>query len=216
MNLTPEQKQHATDLIEMGEKLQAVRYFKETLNISLEEAMTLTEKLEEEIEGDASFAHFQSAQKTGSSSVNVGRLVGTIFMFIGVILLGIAVWIYSNNKQFEKRAERVMGKVSGYDNYESSNDDGGSTTMYTPIFEYSFNGKEYLKPGSVSSSSPDFEIGEPVEILVDPLNPEEILIESFSQKWLGIIILLVLGTIFTGVGYLVFRLMAKSPSVQRT
>jgi hypothetical protein len=216
MNLTPEQKQHATDLIEMGEKLQAVRYFKETLNISLEEAMTLTEKLEEEIEGDASFAHFQSAHKTGSSSVNVGRLVGTIFMFIGVILLGIAVWIYSNNNQFEKRAERVMGKVSGYDNYESSNDDGGSTTMYTPIFEYSFNGKDYLKPGSVSSSSPDFEIGEPVEILVDPLNPEEILIESFSQKWLGIIILLVLGTIFTGVGYLVFRLMAKSPSVQRT
>jgi hypothetical protein len=51
MNLTPEQKEHAIELIEMGEKLQAVRYFQETLNVSAEEALLLTEKLEEEIDG---------------------------------------------------------------------------------------------------------------------------------------------------------------------
>jgi hypothetical protein len=215
MNLTPEQKQHATDLIEMGEKLQAVRYFKETLNISLEEAMTLTEKLEEEIEGDASFAHFQSAQKTGSSSVNVGRLVGTIFMVVGILLLGIAGWVYHSKNQFEERAVPITGTLDSYTSYEDT-DDGTTTTMYTPVFIYEYSGKSYTRPGTVSSSSMDYEIGETVEILIDPDNPDDIQINSFSEKWLGILILCILGTGFTGMGYLAYRLMAKSPSVQRT
>ncbi len=210
MTLTPEQKEHAIELIEIGNQLEAVRYLQETLDITADQAMLLAEKLEEETESDLE-KEFNSLREEmhKKPGVNVGRMVGGIFMSLGAIMLITAAYFLISNYQFSQRAITVKGKVIDYDSYQSRNDDGGSTTMYTPTFEYDFQGKSYTHKSSTSTSSKDYEINELVDVLVDPENPTEVLIDSFWEKWFVSALLSGLGIIFTGMGYLAYRVFGK-------
>lgn len=208
--MTPEQKEHAIELIEMGNQLDAVRYLQETLDITSEQALILAEKLEEETESELEKEFkFMQDEMHQKPSINIGRLVGGIFMGLGVIMLAIAAYFIVSNYKFSERAITVKGKVIDYDSYESRNDDGGSTTMFTPIFEYEFQSKTYTHKSSTSSSSQDYELDELVDVLVDPDNPKEILIDSFWEKWFVSVLLGFLGTLFTGMGYLAYRVFGK-------
>ena len=214
MNLTPEQKEHAIELIEMGEKLEAVRYFKETLNITTDEALILAEKLEEEVEGSSLIDEFKSmeAEMKQQPGMDVGRVVGTIFMSLGGIMLAVVVYLSASNYQFSQRAIPVKGKVIDYDTYQSRNDNGGSTTMYTPTYQYKFKGKSYTYKSTTSSSSQNYKIDETVDVLVDPEKPQEILIDSFWEKWFLSILLGFMGFIFSGMGYMSYRLLGNKSS----
>jgi hypothetical protein len=81
--------------------------------------------------------------------------------------------------------------------------------MYTPTFEYEFNGQSYTHVSSTSTSSKEFEIGQTISILVDPKDPQEILVNSFMEKWFVPLLLGGIGIVFTGMGYLVFRLLGR-------
>jgi hypothetical protein len=208
---TDEQKQHAIHLIEMGEKIKAIKYIRESLNVSLEEALKLTEKLEEEVKPTPFRLNFNEArrQRFQQAGINIGKLVGSIFMGVGVLLLTIAAWFIVSNNQFEKRAKHVKGKVIDYSSYDSRDDDGDYTTMYSPVFEYEFKGKTYTYTSSTGSSGKDYKIGERVEVLVDPENPEEVLVNSFIEKWLVALILGIMGLAFSGFGFLALRIFGK-------
>lgn len=210
MTLTPEQKEHVIELIEMGDQLDAVRYLQETLNITTDQALLLAEKLEEETETELE-KEFNSMQDEmrRNPDVNVGKLVGGIFMSLGVIMLAIAAYFIVSNYKFSERAITVKGKVVNYDSYLSRDDDGGSTTMYTPTFEYEFQGKNYTHKSTTSTSSKDYEINELVDVLVDPEEPTEILIDSFWEKWFVSVLLGFLGTLFTGLGSMAFFILGK-------
>jgi len=131
-------------------------------------------------------------------------------MVLGSIMLIVVVYVVYSNNQFSQKAIPVTGEVISYDSHESSDDDGGSTTMYTPTYGYSYNGKNYTYTSSTSSSSPDYDIGEKVEVLVDPDNPEEVLVNAFWERWLIVVILGFMGSMFTGLGYMAYRLMGNS------
>jgi Protein of unknown function (DUF3592) len=139
----------------------------------------------------------------------MGRVAGVIFMSLGGIMLSAVVYIVISNYQFEQRAIPVKGKVIGYDSYVSSNDEGGSTMMYTPTFQYEFKGKTYTHVSGTSSSSQTYEIDDAVDVLVDPQDPEEILINSFWEQWFLPVLLGFMGVMFAGMGYMVFRLLGK-------
>ncbi len=219
MTLTPEQKDHAVELIEMGDKLEAVRYLQQTLYITVEQALILAEKLEEEVETSPLPDELQSFEEIGDQQpgINVGRLVGIIFMSIGGIILAVVAYLAVSNYKFAQRALPVKGKVVDYNHYESPNSKGGgSTLMYTPIFEYSFNGKPYQYKSSTSTSSQEYEIGETVEILVDPLEPQIPLINTFWEKWFLSVLLGFMGVLFAGMGYLAFRVFGRSKRLLNT
>ncbi len=214
MMITPEQKEQAIELIEMGETLDAVRYIKETLNITVEEALLLTEKLKEEIDGRSSndeFIHMvEEARK--KPDVDVGRIVGALFMSLGVIMIAVVAYLVVSNYQFSQRALAVKGKVIDYDTYQSRNDNGASTTMYTPTFQYTFKGKTYTYKSTTSTSSHDYEIDEIVDVLFDPDEPQEILIDTFWEKWFLPVLLGFMGSMFSGMGFMAYRLLGnKSP-----
>jgi hypothetical protein len=135
--------------------------------------------------------------------------VGGIFMGIGGLLLGIALILLYSNYTFSKRALPIKCLVLSYETYQSRNDDGGSTTMYRPTFQYEFRGKTYTYESNSSSSSPEFQAGEMVDALIDPEEPTEILIESFMEQWFAIVLLGGMGTVFGGLGFLVFRQLGK-------
>ncbi|MEK6782267.1 MAG: DUF3592 domain-containing protein [Bacteroidota bacterium] len=211
MTLTPEQKDHAVELIEMGDKLDAVRYLQELLDITTEQALLLTEKLEEEIEASPLLEEFKTLQDEvrKQPTVNVGRLVGTIFMSLGGVMLTVVAYLTVSHYQFSQRAVLVKGIVVENSSYESKNDNGGSTTMYTPTFQYEFEGKTYTHRSSTSSSSQDYEVNETVDVLVDPKEPKEILIDSFWEKWFLSVLLGSMGVMFAGMGYMAYRVFGK-------
>jgi hypothetical protein len=207
MTLTPEQKEHAIDLIEMGEKLEAVRYFQEVLSIDAEQALLLAEKLEHELEPD--MQEFQQKhEEMKRSGAKVGRLVGLIFMSIGMVMLAVVCYLLYDHQQFEKNAVNVKGTVVEFQSYISSNDNS-STTMYTPVFEYTYKGKKYTYVSTTSSNVKEYEVGESLDILVDPENPAEVLVNSFMEKWFLPLLLGFMGTLFTGLGYVAFTVLGK-------
>lgn len=214
MMLSTEQKDHAIELIQMGDKLEAVRYLQQVLSIDAEKALLLTEKLEQEVDAedaeviDELKARQEEALK--NPPVDVGRIVGGIFMGVGCLLLAIAAWLGVSHYQFAQRAIPIQGIVLRYSSYESRSDDGPYTTMYTPTYQYSFEGKTYTYQSSTSSSSREYEVNEKVDVLVDPQQPKEILIDSFWERWFVVILLGGMGTIFTGMGYLVYRVLGNS------
>ena len=211
MTLTPEQKEHAVSLIEMGDKLDAVRYLQETLNITTDQAMLLTEKLEEEVEQSPLLNELKAFQEQQQKpGVNIGRLVGGIFMGVGAIMLAVVVYLIVSNYKFSQRAIAVPGKVIDMRTHESRDSEGGgSTTMYAPVFEYTFKEKVYTYTSSTSSSSPSYQIGEPVEVLVDPNQPYEAMINSFWEQWFASVLLGIMGSVFFGMGYMAFRVFGR-------
>lgn len=211
MMLTPEQKEHATELIEMGDKLEAVRYFQETLNVNADQALLLAEKLQEEIDGEtaARFKELEQSMSTAGKGLNVGRLVGGIFMGVGGIMLTIVAFVLYSNYNFSQRAETIKAKLIDYQSYESRNDNGSSTTMYTPVFQYEYKGQSYTHISTTSSSSREFQIDQMVNVLVDPENPHEILVDSFMGKWFLPLLLGIMGMVFGGLGFIVYRALGK-------
>lgn len=212
MTLTPEQKEHAMDLIAMGDKLDAVRYFQQVLNIDAEQALLLAEKLEEEIDAEESpdLKEFeQQRTKLKESGANVGRIVGTLFMGIGMVMLLVVGYLIYSHQQFEKNAKVVKATLTAYQSYDSRDDDGSTTTMFTPVFEYEFKGTKHTYVSNSSSSSKDYEIGEKVDMMVNPDDPKDVLVDSFMGKWFLPLLLGIMGTVFTGMGYLAYALLGK-------
>ena len=207
--ITPEQKEHAIELIEMGETLEAVRYIRGELNITTEEALRLTEKLKEEVDGIPPHDEFKFMMEEARKkpSVDVGRIVGTLFMSIGGIMLAVVVYLAISNYQFSQRAILTKAKVIDYETYQSRDDNGRSTTMYTPTFQYRFKGKTYTYKSTTSSNTQDYEIDETVDVLVDPEEPQEILIDTFWAKWFLPTLLGFMGLMFSGMGYMAYRLL---------
>lgn len=210
--LTPEQKEHATELIEMGDKLEAVRYFQETLKINADQALLLAEKLQQEIDGEteARFKEMEKMMPAPGKGLNIGRLVGGIFMGVGGIMLFVVAGILYSNNKFAQRAEPIKAKLIEYRSYESRNDNGSYTTMYTPVFQYEYKGKPYTHVSTTSSSSQEFQLDEMVNVLVDPENPHEILVDSFMDKWFLPLLLGLMGVVFGGMGFIVFRVLGKA------
>lgn len=218
MSLSEEQKEHAVHLIEVGEQLEAVRYLQEKLNITTEQAVKLAEKLEEEAEADqnaiktelrAKLEDFKRRSAT-NPGVNVGRLVGSIFMVLGSIMLSVVVYITYSNYQFSKRAIPVRGIVLEYNSYYSTDSDGGGSTMFTPTFEYSYNGRKYTYTSNTSSSSKEYNEGDEVEVLVDPDDPDSVLVNAFWERWFLVVLLGFMGSMFTGLGYMAYAVLGKT------
>jgi hypothetical protein len=200
MSLTPEQKARAIEFIESGDRLRAIGYLQEILHISAFQSQTLIDSLEQELTAtDPNF------QKRTNKRAGLGLIGAGIFLLIGLALLGFTTHLFLKNQDFTKRAVPLMGTVTAYDQYESSDDDGSTTTMYTPIFDYDYNGTRYTHTSEMSSSSQSYAIGESIELLIDPEQPEAVLVNSFTGMWLLPLLLGVMGSVFTLVGFFAIR-----------
>jgi len=209
MTLSPDQKKHLESLLKIGDELAAVRYLQNTLGLSAEEALELTEKLDKTIVESPSAGMFQAVRRTSGHMMKdskVGKWVGGIFMFFGIVMLAICTYIFYNNYTFAQIAVVVDGKVIDFETHYSTDDDGNSSLMYSSVFEYEYNGQIYKHTSDVSSSSPDYDTGEEVEILIDPNLPSKALVNEFWDRWFIITLLGIMGSMFTGMGYMAFRL----------
>lgn len=126
------------------------------------------------------------------------RIIGVLFILFSIFPLGICTYCYMSTSGFLNKAEKTYGTV--LDVVERRTSDG---TMYYPVYSfvdvYGTKHKIYSKSGSYP---PRYDVGDPISILYDPENPEEIKMDSFVSLWMGTIIAGVLGIIPFFIGAL--------------
>ena len=63
-----------------------------------------------------------------------------------------------------------------------SNSDDSSSMVYTPVYEYEYNGKTYNVEGSVSSGSKKYEVGEKVDIRISEGEPGKMYDPAYNRN----------------------------------
>lgn len=122
---------------------------------------------------------------------------GLIFSCMGIVFLLVSRTIVRPKKdwltvtgtiiQKEKNYTISLGKIMNREGFAASAPDRA------PTFHYEVNGIEYETTSKVQQS-PGFQIGATVEILYNPEDPQQAVINSFLQK----------GTLFNIIGKIIF------------
>jgi ABC-type multidrug transport system fused ATPase/permease subunit len=125
------------------------------------------------------------------------KFVGPIFTLVGLVAIGVAIYLGIDRWNFLGRAEMSEGTVLEYKRH--SDEDG---TTYYPIVEYkSPNTSQTITfQHDVGSSNRSYRIGAEVPVLYDPENIRDAIIDEGLWNWFGPIIIGVLGLSFFFVG----------------
>jgi hypothetical protein len=130
------------------------------------------------------------------------RKFAYIAIGIGVLMLFISLVLWNKTRQFVARATTAPGVVT--DLIVVRDKDGGSDT-YKPEVKFSTaDGREITFTSSFSSRPPAYDVGEAVEVLYLPREPQEARINGFGSLWLGCVILAGLGAVFALIGGSIF------------
>lgn len=133
--------------------------------------------------------------------MKVERFVPGLFSVLGLGLLIVSLFVFLNTRSFVNSSARATGTVVAHAQSRSS--DGDLT--YAPVISFRTNDGQTVEFKSRNSSTrPAHAVGETVEVLYNPRNPQEAEINSFSSLWLATIILSGLGAGFFVVGTIVF------------
>lgn len=195
MTPTTDQKDHVIALLAEGEKQQATKFVQENFGLNAAQAQAFVDELEKQ--NSQPTVNGQQAVPT-AGTLRMGRSFIVVFAFFSVLTLGPGIWLGIRSYNFLQTAQRVPGIIVDIESYESDNDDGGSTTMYRPVFQYTWNNEAIRVRHNVSTNwSPT--LGEPVTLLINPADPEHPREDSFVDNWLLPVVLLGFGAIFVFV-----------------
>lgn len=205
-SLSEEHKETVIEMLEAGDQLGAVDYLREHFQLSAEDALAMARKLEEQIDKQEEAEFIKEVRQSTSSASKVPVIIGLVFGSIGLLLLGLGAWFGVKANDFSNRAVKAVGTVERMVERQSRSDDKMSTYItYAPVIRYQFDGKEHTFTSPVSSSDPEYEVGDEVELLVDPENPRDASIDSFMGTWFVTALLSGMGLIFSLVGFFVAR-----------
>jgi len=193
MEVTEEHKTKTRKLIKNGQSIEAIRYLRKELSLDLKTALKLVEAIRSTMDpSEIKEAPRLSKRVSGKLSL----LVPGVFSVFGLIMLGVAAYIYSDQSEIISQGNMVTGYVIA--------------SPHQPLFEYEYNGDVYQYQSSSSTDPPSYSLGEAVDIYVDTDNPYDIVIDTFTDRWLLIVILGGMGSMFLGISVLVmFVLRAR-------
>jgi len=137
-------------------------------------------------------------------------IFGSVFFLVGLGISIGAFFSFSSTKAFIASADRAQGKVVSLERRVSTDSDGGQSTSYYPVVEYQLStGKKIVFTSSSGSSPASFRVGEKVEVLYDPQDPNQAKINAFFSKWGATLILSFMGAIFSLVGGIILFFGAR-------
>jgi hypothetical protein len=117
---------------------------------------------------------------------------------VALLLLSVAVLLFMRDQRKMQHYISTPGTVID-NNYR-----GGYA-----VVGYEWQGERREYTTTTSSRPPVFENGERVEVLVNPGDPSDVTIDSFIERFLAILILSGLGTVFLGFTLLLYYLSGK-------
>lgn len=135
-------------------------------------------------------------------------VIGIVFPLVGGLLFAIGAFLFIRTRIFLGKAQEVQGTVVEMV-WSSSSDGGGG---YSPVYQFrTISGQMITVKDSLSSSPPMFQVGQTIDVLYDPENPQYARIKKFWSLYFVTILLCGMGFIFGGVGIvlLVMNLMDR-------
>ena len=129
-------------------------------------------------------------------------IASIILGFVGVVLLGIAFFLWTRTREFVATARPVKGTV-----IRLVRDSEGASA---PVFKFvASNGDAIEKHDTMYSNPPAHKVGDVVDILYDPNNPQGARVAKSSNLYFAPILLAVMGVVFLGSGavWLALRLL---------
>lgn len=187
-SLQGEDRMTVQRLLQDGKKIEAIKYVHSKSKLGLKESMTQVEIIQQEIDPT-----FIPSKKSGCA-LSLFRVLGFVFAFIGMVLLGLGLIIYWLDAAIVKEENKTEGIVIELT---------GKGTV-APVFEYTWRGEQRTYKSSVYSNPPAFEINERATLYINPENPDEVIVDTFSERWLAVTILSGIGGIFTFLGIIFF------------
>jgi len=194
---------------------------------SLEDVPDESDRLKLEAMMDSSFdAEFDAEfEKMGKEvrEINgpaVEKIILSVFTGVAVLMLLIAGIASFNNILMITREESATGRVVEMTERRLyvNEQDRVVEEYYYPVVEFSANdGKRRSVQLNEGSSSPQYEVGDEVEVLYDPKHPLDARIKSFGSSalmWILPGITGILGIAFLGAVIAVRKLMPQEESEQ--
>ncbi|MEX1241286.1 MAG: DUF3592 domain-containing protein [Cyclobacteriaceae bacterium] len=181
-------KAEIKELLTRGKKTEAIKLARETLRVRLNGAKVWVEDIEREM--DPGYARHGTAFRRVPGGVVMG-----VFMALGLLFLGGATYIYLRQSQSIQQSDLIKGKVVSMQH----NNEG----LSAPVIEYEWHGTKRVYSSNTYSSPPAFFVDEEVPVYVNRQDPDTITVDTFSERWLLILILSVLGVFFVGIPMLV-------------
>jgi hypothetical protein len=126
----------------------------------------------------------------------------------GVVFLGVGIWLYLDQANFEAKAEKTTGTVIEVKRETSTSTKRNrrtTTTVYRPVIQFEAKGQSYTFTSSSASSSYNYPRGKRLDVLYDPANPNDARMADSIVSLIAII--------FIGVGGLLFLVGLFLPSL---
>ena len=131
--------------------------------------------------------------------------LGSLFTFIGLITLGLGVWLYINTQSFKENAKQTEARIIDIQS-EYRNED----IDYNVYVTFNVDGKIYY--GELNYYTSSMNIGDQVKIYYDPDNPNNFRSNNFE---IGIIIAGIIGFAFTAIGLIFLIINIRKSMVQK-
>lgn len=139
-----------------------------------------------------------TAGRVADGAARVGRgLLGGFFLLVGIGMFIWSVFWFSNRISNLENYVLTPGTVVELE--KSSDPDGGY--VYSPIVSFKDgNGVEHIYNSGHASDPPDYEVGETVELYYNSTDPEDAFLNSFFEKWIIGIALVIVGLALVPIG----------------
>jgi hypothetical protein len=121
----------------------------------------------------------------------VNRLQIGCWMIFGNLFLGaFCLWgAYAGYTGWKLQNEGIATTGTVVRLEESDSSEGGCC-VYSPVVEFSANGQIFSFESGNASDPPAYEVGEEVNVLYDPADPNTAQIDSFFERWIFPIIII--------------------------
>jgi hypothetical protein len=194
--LQSEHKQEIVKFLNAGQRLQAVKYAADNFKIALKDAIRLVNTVDQELHPDKKI-NLDSFSPRG---MGLPKIFYIAFGGVGGLLLCIAAIMYYYDQHAMNSYRKTEGVVINF-----RYDEGAAS----PVVRYNWEGTDMTYYSSTYSNPPSFDLNETVELYVNPTDPEEAVINSFSERFLGMLIVGGLGAFFLGFILLFHKVMGK-------
>ena len=123
---------------------------------------------------------------TGANRLQTGCWI----IFANLFFAGFCLWgVYAGYTSWTLQNEGITttGTVI---RLEESNSSEGGCCVYSPVIEFNANGQKYSFESGNASDPPAYDVGEVVNVIYDPSDPNTAQIDKWSERWLFPIIII--------------------------
>lgn len=178
-DIDPKIRTKLVELLKIGRKDEAAVLAKLRLNISITHALAIVNTIGKEVDPNYTPA--------GGCFVRVLKTMAVTFMLVSLVLFGMAGLSWHQHEQTIENGERTTGQVIDFRYSDAS---------AAPAVLYEWQGEKKVFYSSTYTDPPAHAIDERVPIIVNTLDPAEVLIDTFTDRWLSIVMWTGIGLVF--------------------